>query len=151
MKTSNPTLILSTGLLYHRKCCIFRIKTSALLTDGTDRGLKWKGARENSSQKYFFSLYFISALLKYAPTRKFLFFKTKQTILFAEKLQKVQFQLAPIDLNLSAANTDDAYDFNTDFKWAGSSELRSSGGRSDLGLRCVNNSTKAAIRTCERI
>ncbi|XP_040890539.1 guanine nucleotide-binding protein-like 3 [Toxotes jaculatrix] len=33
-----------------------------------------------------------------------------------KKKPKVQFKSVPIDINLSAATTDDAYDFNTDFK-----------------------------------
>lgn len=35
---------------------------------------------------------------------------------FTEKAGQVRFQSVPVDISLSTAKTDDAYDFNTDFK-----------------------------------
>lgn len=37
-------------------------------------------------------------------------------LVFAEKPGKVQFQSVPADISFSTSTTDDAYDFNTDFK-----------------------------------
>lgn len=37
-------------------------------------------------------------------------------LFIADKPSKVRFQAAPVDISLSTVYTDDAYDFNTDFK-----------------------------------
>uniref|UniRef100_A0A3Q3K973 Guanine nucleotide-binding protein-like 3 n=1 Tax=Monopterus albus TaxID=43700 RepID=A0A3Q3K973_MONAL len=96
-----------TGSVYFPKG-LGRPEQSSKETHEGEKSQKAQVALLNSR----FYLLFCSALLKSTPLGHIF----TSDYVFAEKPSKVQFHSVPIDISLSTATTDDAYDFNTDFK-----------------------------------
>lgn len=69
--------------------------------------------RRRSKVNCILKLINVPSLLMCTPVRPLSFISH---LVFPEKPGHVQFQSVPIDISLSTASTDDAYDFNTDFK-----------------------------------